>query len=230
MLVGLLGSASLDRLVAQDGLLAVGLLVAGESLGIPLPGETVLVTAALVAATSHSLSIVAVVVIAAIAAIVGDNIGYLIGSAGGYRLARRYGHYVRLDEANLKVGHYLFERHGGKVVFFGRFVAVLRAYAAFLAGTTRMRYRRFLLYNALGGICWAALYGIGAYELGSAVNGLSRTLEYVVIVAAVVAIVGGIVLTRRQGAALRARAEAAYPGPLDQYLDGRQTSSSSATL
>src|SRR5260370_42031923 len=77
--------------------------------------------------------------------------GYWMGDRGGSRLARRYGSRVRLDERKLKTARYLFDRHGVKVVFFGRFVSVLRAYAAFLAGTSKMRWRRFLLANAAGG-------------------------------------------------------------------------------
>jgi len=93
-----------------------------------------------------------VIAAAASGAILGDNLGFWIGREGGYRLLRRYGRYIRLEERRLKLGQYLFMRHGGKVVFFGRFVAVLRAWAAFLAGTNRMRWPRFLLFNAAGGI------------------------------------------------------------------------------
>ena len=88
---------------------------------------------------------------AIIGAVVGDNIGFGIGWFGGYPLLRRFGKYVRLDEAKLKVGRYIFMRHGAKVVFFGRFVSVLRTYAAFLAGTNRMHWSRFLVANAAGG-------------------------------------------------------------------------------
>ncbi|WP_170631321.1 DedA family protein, partial [Acinetobacter baumannii] len=102
------------------------------------PGETALVTAALYAGTTHRIGILPVIAVAAAAAILGDNIGYLIGRSIGLRLIERYGQYVRLDQARLKIGHYLFLRHGGTIVFFGRFVAFLRAFAALLAGTNRM--------------------------------------------------------------------------------------------
>src|SRR5258708_38591219 len=117
--------------------------------------------------TSHNLSIWLVYMAAASGAILGDNIGFWIGREGGYRLLRRYGRYIRLNERRLKVGVYLFRKHGGKVVFFGRFVAVLRAWAAFLAGASRMPWPRFLLFNALGGISCATIYGLGAYLLGA---------------------------------------------------------------
>src|SRR5260370_1776147 len=97
---------------------------------------------------------------------IGDNIGYLIGRSIGVRLVVRYGRYVRLNEPRLKVGQYLFLRHGGKIVFFGRFVAFLRTFAALLAGVNRMSWPHFLIMNALGGICWASLFGGGAYLFG----------------------------------------------------------------
>ena len=131
-----------------------------------MPGETALVTAALYAGSTHQIGIASVVLVAAMAAIIGDNIGYLIGRSIGIRLVVRYGGYVRLNEPRLKVGQYLFLRHGGKIVFFGRFVAFLRTFAALLAGVNRMSWPHFLIMNALGGICWASLFGGGAYLFG----------------------------------------------------------------
>src|SRR5258707_15006392 len=134
-----------------------------ESMGIPMPGETALVTAALYAGSTHQIGIASVVLVAATAAIIGDNIGYLIGRSIGLRLVARYGRYVRLDEPRLKVGQYLFLRHGGKIVFFGRFVAFLRTYAALLAGMNRMSWPHFLLMNAFGGNWLGLLFGRWAY-------------------------------------------------------------------
>jgi membrane protein DedA with SNARE-associated domain len=130
---------SIGSLIESYGYLAVFVLVGVESLGIPLPGETALITAAIYAGHTHRLNPWLIFLVASAAAIIGDNIGYWIGDKGGYRLARRYGSKVRLDERKLKIARYLFDRHGGKVVFFGRFVSVLRTYAAFLAGTSKMR-------------------------------------------------------------------------------------------
>lgn len=197
------------------GYLAVALAVGVESLGVPLPGETTLIAAALYAGATHRLSLAGLAAVAAGAAIVGDNVGYLIGRFGGYRLLRRYGHYVRVDERKLKVGRYLFDRHGGKVVFVGRFVSVLRTYAAFLAGVNMMHWRRFLLYNAAGGIFWAGLVTAGAYLLGSAVHTVSSVITIVGGAVAVVVMVLVIVYMRRHLRALEGRAEKAYPGPLD---------------
>src|ERR687885_1711120 len=163
--------------IAAYGYLAVFAFICIESLGIPLPGETALITAAIYAGTSSGNLSIAFVITAAVAgAIIGDNIGFGIGYWGGYRLLVRYGKHIRLDQAKLKGGRYLFLRHGGIVVFFGRFVSVLRTYAAFLAGTNRMNWWRFLLYNASGGIVWSLVYGLGAYHAGARLEQLDRPL------------------------------------------------------
>jgi len=109
---------------------------------------------------------------------------------------------------------YVFDRHGGKVVFFGRFVSVLRTYAAFLAGTTRMRWPRFLVWNAAGAIVWASVYTFGSYFAGNAIKSASRTANYVLAGIAVAAIVGAFLMVRKKVKQLEARAEAAFPGPL----------------
>jgi membrane protein DedA with SNARE-associated domain len=202
---------NLIDLLATYGYLAVFFFIALESTGIPLPGETMLITAALYAGSTHRLQIVLVIAFAAAGAIVGDNLGFAVGHWGGYRLVRRYGRYVRLDESRLKLGQYLFRKHGGKVVFFGRFVSILRAYAAFLAGTNRMPWRRFLVFNAAGGIVWSTLYGTGAYLLGTQIHNLTRTAAIVFGALAVIAIVAGIVVLRRNEARLIKEAEEAIP-------------------
>src|SRR6266404_2210031 len=168
--VDVLSPTWVQGLIQSYGLWVLFALVMLESMGIPLPGETALVTAALYAGSTHQIGIVSVVLVAAIAAIIGDNIGYLIGRSIGIRVVARYGRYVRLDEPRLKVGQYLFLRHGGKIVFFGRFVAFLRTYAALLAGVNRMPWKHFLLMNAFGGICWSALFGLGAYLFGEQIS------------------------------------------------------------
>jgi membrane protein DedA with SNARE-associated domain len=205
--------AGLDLLglLAAYGYLAVFLFIGIESMGIPFPGETMLITAAIYAGNTHRLNVILVIAAAAAGAIAGDNIGYGIGHWGGYRLVRRYGRIIRLHEGRLKLGQYLFRRHGGKVVFFGRFVSVLRAYAAFLAGTNRMPWRRFLVFNAAGGILWAAVFGTGAYLLGQQISGLSHTAAIVLGIVAVVVIAAFVVFLRRNEERLMADAEAAIP-------------------
>jgi membrane protein DedA with SNARE-associated domain len=202
-------------LLVSYGYWAVLVIVGLESLGVPLPGETTLVAAAIYAGASHHLLIGLVILAAIGGAILGDNLGYTIGYWGGYRLLVRYGRYVRLHQARVKLARYLFLRHGGKVVFFGRFVSILRTYAALLAGTTRMPWWRFFAFNAAGGILWALLYGIGAYLLGTQLDRISRPVEVVAGIAAALVIVAFLVFLARNEKRLEAEAERALPGPLD---------------
>jgi membrane protein DedA with SNARE-associated domain len=206
---------TLDSLLSQYGYGAVFAFVAIESLGVPFPGETMLIVAAIYTGATGHLSIALVWAAAAAGAIVGDNVGYWIGHTGGYRLLRRYGHKVRIDEGKLKVGRLLFDRHGGKVVFFGRFVSILRTYAAFLAGTSRMHYWRFLGFNAAGGIVWSAAYAFGFYYLGSALKRLREPFDIALGVAAAIVIIAFLIWVRRRERGLEEEAERAYPGPLE---------------
>jgi membrane protein DedA with SNARE-associated domain len=205
---------NVNHLVTSYGYWAVFALVGLESLGIPLPGETILIVAGTYAGHTHRLSVWGIFGVAAAGAIIGDNVGFWIGDKGGYRLLRRYGHYVRVDETKIKIGRYIFERHGGPVVFFGRFVSVLRTYAAFLAGTNRMPWRKFLVFNAAGGVVWAGIYAFVSYAIGNTLRNASGTINIVLGAVAVVAIVVVILVVRRQASRLASVAEAAYPGPL----------------
>src|SRR3989440_7174004 len=206
---------NLDSLLATYGYLAVFVFVGVESIGIPVPGETMLVTAAIYAGTTGRLSIFWVIVASAAGAIVGDNIGYLIGRTGGYRLVKRYGRYIRLEEDRLRLGQYLFDKHGSKVVFFGRFISVLRLFAAFLAGVNRMHWRLFLIFNAAGGIIWSTLYGVGAYRLRQPLARPSRGLDLVVAIIGDAVIIAAIVFFRRNEARLQREADAALPRPVE---------------
>lgn len=205
---------NIHHFIEHYGYLAVFCFVAIESLGIPIPGETALITAGIYAGGTHKLSPWLIWLVASAGAIIGDNIGYLIGDKGGYRLVRRYGPKVRIDEAKLKVGRYAFDRYGGWVVFLGRFVSVLRTYAAFLAGTNKMPWPRFFVANAAGGILWSAVWTFASYYAGSALNRVSGTIDWALGGAAVVAVVTVLLLIRHQTKRLIAVAEAAYPGPL----------------
>jgi len=210
-------TADLQHFLSTYGYWAVFFFVAIESTGIPFPGETMLLLAAIDAGITHHLSILLVIVAAASGAILGDNIGFWVGREGGFRLLRRYGRYLHLNESRLKVGLYLFHKHGGKVVFFGRFVAVLRAWAAFLAGTNRMPWPRFLPFNALGGISWATIYGLGGYLLGDNINRLTGPVGIIFIVLAVLIIIASVVFVWRNERRLEEEAKKALPGPLDAY-------------
>jgi membrane protein DedA with SNARE-associated domain len=210
-----LATSTLTHLLASYGYLAVLLFVAIESTGIPFPGETMLLVAAIAAGTTHRLSIAWVIVAAASGAILGDNLGFWVGREGGYRLLRRYGRSIHVEEQRLKLGQYLFLKHGGKVVFFGRFVAVLRAWAAFLVGTNRMHWPRFLLFNAAGAFVWVTLYGLGGYFLSDNIHRLVGPVGIVFLVLAVLLIIAGIIIVRRNEERLEDEAELALPGPLD---------------
>jgi membrane protein DedA with SNARE-associated domain len=212
-----LATPDLLHFLSTYGYWAVLLFIAIESTGIPFPGETMLLIAATYAGSTHRLSIPLVIVAAASGAILGDNIGFWVGREGGFRLLRRYGRYIRLDERKLKLGLYLFRKHGGKVVFFGRFVAVLRAWAAFLAGTNRMPWSPFLLFNALGGIVWATVYGLGGYFLGKNINRLEGPIGTISIVLAALIIIASLVFVWRNERKLEEEAEKALPGPLENY-------------
>src|SRR6266566_1031616 len=156
---------TVSGLVASYGYVVLFFLVCLESLGLPLPGETALVTAAAFAALGH-LSIYGVVATAVAAAVIGDNGGYWIGRKGGIALVRRYGRFLNLNEAHLERAGRFFERHGPPTVFIGRFIALLRTWTAVLAGAGRMPYSRFMLYNALGAVCWAMAFGALGYVFG----------------------------------------------------------------
>jgi membrane protein DedA with SNARE-associated domain len=199
--------------IATYGYLAIFVVVGMESAGIPMPGETVLVTAAILAGEG-TLRIYGVIGAAAAGAIVGDNCGYWVGREFGFPLVYRYGRYVRLDERRLKLGQYLFLKHGGKIVFFGRFVAVLRAFAAFLAGVNRFNWQEFFLYNAAGGIVWASIFGFGGFWLGRAFEHYARPVGVAALIAAVIGSVLAARFIRSHEQALEEEAERALPGPL----------------
>lgn len=201
--------------IASDyGYWAVAIVVGLESMGVPCPGETVLIAAATYAGATGNLDIALVILAAAAAAVVGDSAGFFIGRRIGLPLLHRHGPRIGLTEPRLKVGQYLFLKHGGKVVFFGRFVALLRTYAAVLAGANNMPWPRFFLFNAVGGVVWACIFGIGGYLFGSLIERYAGPIGIVLLVGAVLAGIAGIVLSKRHEHMLIERAERALPGPL----------------
>ncbi len=209
----LLSLAWVHDLIQAYGLWALFIVIMLESVGIPMPGETGLLTAAIYAGSTHQMSIGLVVVVATAAAIIGDNIGYLLGRSIGTRYLVRYGKYIRLSEPRLKVGQYLFLRHGGKIVFFGRFVALLRTYAAFLAGANRMSWPHFLVMNALGGISWVSMIGGGAYIFGEQVKRVFGPASVLLFLTAIILVVAGFVFFRHHEKELEQRANGALLGP-----------------
>lgn len=184
------------HLVEVAGYPLLFLLVMAESGGVPLPGETALITGAALA-SQGTLSMPAVIAIAAAAAIVGDNIGYLIGRRGGRWLLQKPGPFHRHRLEVLRIGEPFFRRHGPKAVFFGRFILGLRTWASWLAGATRMRWRSFVLWNAIGGIAWATAIGLIAYYIGRSAENALSTFGIYGLVAFVIAVGGLFVLHRR---------------------------------
>lgn len=203
---------SMQGLIQAYGLWLLFAVVMFECIGIPLPGETALVATAVYAGSTHDFGVTLVVAVAATAAIVGDNIGYLIGRSIGVPLIIRYGRFVRLNEPRLKVGQYLFIRHGGKIVFFGRFIAILRTYSAILAGINLMSWPHFLVMNALGGICWASVFGMGAYFLGDHFTRVASPVALLLFIAAVALVAASMYFFRNHEIELERRANEALSG------------------
>ena len=200
----------------------IALVIGLESTGVPLPGEALLVAASLYAAATDRVDIALIVTAAAAGAIIGDNVGYALGRHLGFPLLVRHGNRVGLTPGRLILGRYLFERHGPKIVFFGRFTALLRALAALLAGANAMPWRVFMLWNAIGGVIWASVFGFGAYWLGARILRLATPVGIAVGLASV-GIAGALAWAlHRRGTQLEAHAiavmtardaRATRPGP-----------------
>jgi membrane protein DedA with SNARE-associated domain len=203
-----------EHLIHVYGLVTVALIVGLECVGVPLPGETALLGAAIYAGTKHDLNIVAVILTAAAAAIVGRIIGYALGRGFGYWLLLRYGNYVRMTEARIKLGQYLFLRHGGKIVFIAQFVPVLRTFAGIFAGANMMPWRDFMFANVVGSIIWSVTYGYAAYALGRQFERLEGPVVIFLAVITVAGVIVGGIFVNRHEAQLLAEAERAMPGPL----------------
>jgi membrane protein DedA with SNARE-associated domain len=160
---------------------------------------------------SLQIDIAVVVAAAAAGAIVGDGIGYTVGRRFGMPLLRKYGRYIRLDENRLLIGRYLFFRYGNAVVFFGRFIAGLRMFAALLAGANSMPAGRFFFFNVTGGICWACIFGFGAHAVGTEIYKISEALPLVSLVLFIAAGSGLSIIIRRYEIALLGQAKRGLP-------------------
>ena len=199
-------------IVASYGYAAVFGLLLIESLGVPAPGEGILIVTAMFAARTHRLDIAVVIVIAAAGAFTGSSLGYLLGRAAGKPLLLKYGGYVGLTPARQRLGQYLFLRHGAKIVFLGRFVAFLRAFAGLLAGLNGMPFGRFLAFNAIGAAAWTTVIGLGAYSFGHVFVHVSRPAGAVLVVVGLGALLAGLLYVRRSEAELQKMADAALIG------------------
>lgn len=207
-------TAFVTMLIHRYGLAALAAAIAVEAAGIPVPAETALLVITAYAAHTGAFNPWAIFAVAAVAAIVGDNLGYAVGRYGGWPLLRRYKRVVHLRDEHLKVARLMFAEHGGPVVAGGRFVSVLRTTAAFLAGVNKMPWGRFLVFNALGAIAWAAVWTIIGTVVGRQVAGSEGVVKYAIVAVGILFVVGLFLWVRRRWADLAARAEVAYPGPL----------------
>jgi membrane protein DedA with SNARE-associated domain len=210
------------HLIHSYGLLVVAAFIGLESVGVPLPGETALIVGSVIAGKTHELNIVAVILTAALASLIGRILGYLVGAQFGYWLLLRYGSYVRITEARIKLGQYLFLKHGGIIIIVAQFLPVLRSIAGVLAGANRMPWRHFLAASAVGVSLWSGLFGIAAYSFGEQFAHLAASWWFLsgpsgwvlfgfaatIVLALLAAFIG------RHEAQLAAKAERALPGPL----------------
>ena len=165
------------------------LLVLLESLGVPLPGEIALVTAAAYASSGH-ISIAIVIALAALGAIVGGVLGYWIGIKGGLPLVTRYGGYIGVRRSHVDRAHAFFERNGSNTILFGRFVAILRTWAAIVAGAAAMSFTKFFAYNTIGSIVWAIVFGLLGFYFGRDLPLLENYISRVSFGVLIVGVVG----------------------------------------
>jgi membrane protein DedA with SNARE-associated domain len=204
----------LAPLISVYGSWLVAAIIALECVGVPLPGETVLIAAALYAGSTHELSIWSVFVAGVLGGVIGNFIAFWVGREFGYRLLLRYGRYVHLSESRIKIGQYLFLRHGSKVVFFARFVPLLRSVVGFLAGANYMPWRDFWIANIAGAIAWVAIDAFGAYYLGAEIKRLAAPAGVAIGIMVLAIIVFIAVVLARHEKRLEVEAERAFPGPL----------------
>jgi membrane protein DedA with SNARE-associated domain len=214
--MSLFADFSLIDLITLYGYWAIFGIVLLESAGVPLPGETVLISAAVYAGTTGQMDIGLVIAAAAAGAMLGDNLGFWVGREFGFPLLLRHGPKLGLTERRLKIAQYLFLRHGAKIVFFGRFTALLRTFAALLAGANAYPPGRFLLFNAAGGIAWASIMGGGGYLVGRSMEHAVGPFGLAMLGLVALITVAGWRFVRRHEQRLGEEAERALPGPLEK--------------
>lgn len=200
------------------GYLTVFVMLALEGFGLFfLPGETTLIAAAIYAGETGKLSIVLVLAAGFCGAILGDNFAWWVGHKYGFRLFRRYGHYIHLNEKRVKFIQYLFLRYGYPIVFIGRFVMILRSWESFLAGADAMPWQQFAPTNAVASALWVCAWGLGAWGLGQASTGVLEWVGIAIFVVICILFVIGWRYFHRHEDELEARADRALPGPLQAH-------------
>lgn len=206
---------SIAHLIHAYGLMVVAAVVGLEGVGVPVPGETALIVASVIAGSKHELNILAVIATAAAASFVGRTVGYYIGREFGYWVLLRYGGYVRITEARIKLGQYLFLRHGGAIIIVAQFIPIMRTLAGILAGANRMPQAYFMVTNIIGATLWATVFGVASYYLGKQVERLAGSMVVVCVIGAAIAIIVAVNFMKGHEAQLVAEAERALPGPLE---------------
>jgi membrane protein DedA with SNARE-associated domain len=190
------------HLIDHYGYAIVVVLVFAEGVGLPLPGETALITAAAFSAQSHRLSIFGVIIAAVVGATAGGCGGYWIGAEGGLPFLQRHGSHIGITKERIASARKFFTEHGPKAVFIARFIAILRMFAGVLAGVTKMRFWVFFLWNLLGAIAWSALFGSLGYVFGNRLPWLEQVIGRTSrIILGVVIVVGLIVWHQRRSRA-----------------------------
>lgn len=200
------GGLNVNDLVVSCGYWAVLVIVALDSIAIPVPSVGVLIAAALFAGTTHRLEIGWVIAAGAGGAVVGYGVSYLAGHHAGHRLVVRHGHRIGLSERRLRFGRYVLARFGGRMLVIARFMPLLHTYGGLVVGSLRMPWRRFLVFNVLGGVVWAGGYGLAAYLLGGVIDRVSGPAGLVIGMAGAVALVGFLWFLSRSASRLESEA------------------------
>jgi len=188
------------ELIESYGYVIVVVLVLAEVVGLPLPGETALITAAAVSAQSHRLSIIGVIIASFVGAAGGGVGGYWIGNSGGLPFLERHGRMIGITKERIARARKFFTEHGPKAVFFARFIAILRMFAGLLAGVTNMRFGIFLIWNALGALAWSILFGTLGYIFGNNLPRLEHLVGRTSLIVLVLVVLVGIIVWRHRRA------------------------------
>ena len=191
------------HLIESYGYAIVVVLVFAEGVGLPLPGETALLTAAAVAAQSHRLTIIGVIIASFLGAAGGGVGGYWIGKSGGLAFLERRGRIIGITKERITRARKFFTEHGPKAVFFARFIAILRMFAGLLAGVTKMRLGIFMLWNALGALVWSILFGALGYVFGNNLPRLEHLVGRTSLIAFVMVVLVGIIVLHHRGSRSR---------------------------
>jgi membrane protein DedA with SNARE-associated domain len=200
-------SIHLSTLVVHYGYLVTFIAILLASAGIPLPAGELLIAAAVYAAHTHRLSLATLVLVGSAGAVIGGGVGYAIGRSVASVTLARYGRLVGLSPARLRLGRYLFDVHGGKIVFVLRFVALIGPFGGVLAGANRMPRSRFLVFNVLGGVAWTVVFAAGGYLFGAFFEAVGRPMGIAAVLVAIALVVGVAIYVHRYGAELQAKAD-----------------------